>query len=74
MVIVSNGTNNSILDYILPNSSNTGYLTMSGAITAGTTVTATTALVAGTTTTGGTIGTSGGISYVSISPTTTTTS
>jgi len=40
MVIVSNGTNISILDYILPNSSNTGYLTMSGAITAGTTVTA----------------------------------
>jgi len=37
MVIVSNGTNISILDYILPNSSNTGYLTMSGAITAGTT-------------------------------------
>lgn len=37
MVIVSNGTNISTLDYILPNSSNTGYLTMSGAITAGTT-------------------------------------
>jgi hypothetical protein len=37
MVIVSNGTNISILDYILPNSSNTGYLTMTGAITAGTT-------------------------------------
>jgi len=54
MVIVSNGTNNSILDYLLPNTTNTGFLTMSGAITAGTTVTATTALVAGTTVTAGT--------------------
>lgn len=51
MVIVSNGTDISILDYILPNSSNTGYLTMSGAITAGTTVTAGTAVSAGTTVT-----------------------
>jgi hypothetical protein len=40
MVIVSNGTNISILDYLLANTTNTGYLTMSGAITAGTTVTA----------------------------------
>jgi len=49
MVIVSNGTNISILDYILPNSSNTGYLTMSGAITAGTTLAAGTTVTAGTT-------------------------
>ena len=37
MVIVSDGTNISKLDYLLANSSNTGYLTMTGAITAGTT-------------------------------------
>jgi hypothetical protein len=48
VVLVSNGTNISILGYLTPNSSNTGFLTMSGAITAGTTISAGTSVSAGT--------------------------
>lgn len=40
IVVVSSGTNIAILGYLTSNSTNTGFLTMSGAITAGTTLAA----------------------------------
>jgi hypothetical protein len=54
IVVVSSGTNIAILGYLTPNSTNTGFLTMSGAITAGTTLSAGTSVAATTTVTAGT--------------------
>ena len=48
IIVVSDGTNIRTLGYIAPNSSNTGFLTMSGAISAGTTLSAGTTVTAGT--------------------------
>lgn len=54
VVVTSDGTNLAFLGYLLGNSTNAGFLTMSGAITAGTTLTAGTSISSSTTITAGT--------------------